>query len=486
MPTLGADTVGMLGPGVAVPTYDRGAITASIVHLGVGNFHRAHQAMYVDRLLRAGETGWGICGVGVLPGDASMRDALGAQDGLYTLSTAAPNGVRRTRVIGSIVDYRFAPDDPPAVVARLAAPATRIVSLTITEGGYGVDDATGAFAPTDESTLADLGGRAVPRSALGLLVAALAQRRDGGVAPFTVMSCDNIQGNGDVARAALTGFAGHRDVALGEWIASEVAFPSSMVDRITPATTGAVRDDVALQLGVGDRWPVRAESFTQWVLEDRFPSGRPPFDTVGVQLVDDVEPYELMKLRLLNASHQAMCHLGLLDGATFVHEVCGDPVYREFLLGYMRDEARPTLRPVPGVDLDRYCAELLDRFTNEVIADTLVRLTVDGSDRIPKFLLPVVRERLAIGGRIDHAALVLAAWSRFVEGATAVAVIDRRLDELRAAAAAERERPGAFLDLRSVFGDLGSSDRLREEFVAARADLLDVGPRRAMMRTLRR
>ncbi len=484
MTDLTARTLGSLDPSVAVPSYDRAAITPGVVHFGVGAFHRAHEAMFLDRILSAGATDWGLTGVGTLAGDAAMRDALTAQDELYTLVTTAPSGDVQARVIGSIVNYLFAPEQPDAVLAALADPATRIASLTITEGGYGINDATGAFEPRDPATLADLDGLpqgALPTSALGFLTAGLRARRDAGQIPFTVMSCDNIQGNGHVARAAVLAFAARIDPELAEWIAAEVSFPNSMVDRITPATTDESRARVARDFGIDDRWPVLSESFVQWVLEDDFTAGRPAFDEVGVQLVADVEPYELMKLRLLNASHQAMSYLGLLSGAEYVHEVCRDELFAGFLLGYMNEEARPTLAPVPGVDLDDYCAELMRRFGSEAIKDTLMRQIVDGSDRIPKFLLPVVREQLRTGGAIDRSALVLAAWSRFIEGVaddgSALEPIDKRLDELRTAVAAEADAPGSFLDYTPVFGDLGADERLRAAFVAARAHLADLGAR---------
>ncbi|MDU0368038.1 mannitol dehydrogenase family protein [Microbacterium sp. NPDC089180] len=473
LPSLAAD--------VSVPTYDRSAVRSRIVHVGVGGFHRAHEAMYLDRLLEAGRGDWGLCGVGVLPFDAAMRDALAAQDRLYTLVTTAPDGSSAARVVGSIVDYLFVPDDPEAVVAKLADPDTAIVSLTITEGGYGIDDATGGYAPRDEPTLADLDGALPPRSVMGLLTEGLRRRRDADIPAFTVMSCDNIQGNGHVARASLLGFAERLDPELAAWIAQNVSFPTSMVDRITPVTTDETRASIAEEFGVDDRWPVRSESFAQWVLEDAFPLGRPAFDEVGVQLVQDVEPYELMKLRLLNASHQAMSYLGILSGAHYVHEVCTDELFVAFLQGYMHAEAIPTLRPVPGIDLDAYCDELIARFGSEAIRDTLARQVVDGSDRLPKFLLPVVREQLAAGGRIDHAALVLAGWSVFLEGRTEsgeeTPAVDSRLDELRAIVA---DDPAALLDYAPVFGDLGQDARLREAYLAARALLAERGARGAI------
>ncbi|QJU53111.1 mannitol dehydrogenase family protein [Herbiconiux sp. KACC 21604] len=507
MTILNAATVGSLDSTVAVPAYDRGAVRPGIVHFGVGAFHRAHEAMFVDRLLGAADAAtddWGIIGVGTLAGDAAMRDALAAQDGLYTLVTTAPSGEVEARVIGSLVRYLFAPEEGAAVVDALRDPAIRIVSLTITEGGYGINDATGAFEPSDAATLADLDvfvghkealtgegaygahplDRPIPTSALGFIVRGLADRRAAGEVPFTVMSCDNIQGNGRVARAAVLAFAQRIDQELAEWIATEVAFPNSMVDRITPATTEESRERVAREFGIDDRWPVLSESFVQWVLEDSFTAGRPPFDEVGVQIVPEVEPYELMKLRLLNASHQAMSYLGLLAGAEYVHEVCRDELFAGFLLSYMTHEARPTLDPVPGVDLDEYSAELMRRFGSEAIADTLMRQIVDGSERIPKFLLPVVRAQLASGGQIERSVLVLAAWSRFIEGVaddgSTLHPVDRRLPELQDAVAGEKDAPGSFLDYTPVFGDLGSDPRLRGAFVEARARLAELGARGAL------
>jgi mannitol 2-dehydrogenase len=476
MTPLTSATVGTLAPAVAVPGYATATVTTGIVHFGVGSFHRAHEAMYVDRILSGGATDWGICGVGVLPGDRAMRDVLRAQNNLYTLVTEDPDGSTTATVVGAITDYLYAPDDPSAVLDRLADDATRIVSLTITEGGYGVDDVTGAFTPRDETTLADLADGApwttAPRSVLGFLTAGLRARKAAGRAPFTVMSCDNIQGNGAAARAAVRGFAERKEPELAAWIADTVAFPSSMVDRITPATTDETRRDVAARYGIDDRWPVASEGFSQWVLEDRFTAGRPQFETVGVQLVDDVEPYELMKLRLLNASHQAMSYLGLLAGLTYVHEACRDPRLRTFLTRYMSEEAVPSLRPVPGVDLPAYCADLLARFGSEAIRDTLARQVVDGSDRIPKFVLPVLRHRLAAGGSTRCCTMVLAAWSRYLDRELGAgrALLDNRAEELRAAVLAERRQPGSFLsELPTVLGDLSRDAGLRASFVEARA-----------------
>ncbi|RIK11332.1 MAG: mannitol dehydrogenase [Acidobacteria bacterium] len=469
-------------PGLSVPTpaYDRRAVVPSVVHLGVGNFHRSHQAVVLDRVLAAGDLGWGVCGVGLLPGDAGTIASLQAQDGLYTLVTVEPDGSPQARVVGSLVDVRLAPEDPAAVLERLADPVTRIVTLTITEGGYGVDDATGQFRPDDPLILADLDGGAAPRSAVGYLVEALRLRRDRGTGPFTVVSCDNLQGNGQVARTAVLGLARARDPELAGWIAASVPFPSSMVDRITPATTDADRALVRESAGVEDRCPVRSESYLQWVLEDDFAAGRPDLGRAGVQLVEDVAPYELMKLRLLNASHQAIGYLGLLAGYEHVHEVCRDPGLAGFLRRYMDREARPTLAPVPGVDLDDYCTSLLTRFSGDALADTLRRQVVDGSERLAKFLVPVLRDQLAAGGDITCCATVLAAWGRHLDRHLepgAEELPDRRAAELLELAARERHAPGALLDLVPVFGGVGAHPRLRTAYTKARHALEHEGAR---------
>ncbi len=478
---LSTATLADLDPSVAVPTYDRGAVTTGVVHIGVGGFHRAHQAMYLDALMRAGRAmEYGICGVGLLPGDARMRDALRAQDGLYTLVLKHPDGTLEPRVIGSITEYLFAPDDPEAVVEKMADPATRIVSLTVTEGGYSTDPVTGEFAP-GPAVLADLEPGSTPSTTFGLLTEALVRRRARGLAPFTVMSCDNLQGNGHLAQRVFTAFATLRDAELGAWVGSEVAFPNSMVDRITPATTPEDVGLVAERFGIDDAWPVVAEPFAQWALEDRFTSGRPPLEEVGVQVVDDVEPYELMKLRLLNASHQALCYVGHLAGYRLVHEVCQDAVFAEFLLAYMDAEATPTLQPVPGVDLTDYKHTLIERFSNPGVRDTVARLCADSSDRIPTWLLPVVRANLASGGPVRLSAAVVASWARYAEGVDergdAITVVDRLADRLVPLARRQRTEPLAFLSDRAVFGDLADEPRFVEAYTDALRSLHERGAR---------
>jgi mannitol 2-dehydrogenase len=479
---LNARTLKYWSDRLALPAYDRNLVTPGVVHFGVGGFHRSHQAMYHDRLMNEGTAlDWGICGVGVMAADQLMKQVLDAQDGLYTLVLKHSDGTYEPRVIGSIVEYLFAPADPEAVIEKMAAESTRIVSLTITEGGYNISDVTGEFDAANPEVIHDLEPDAVPRTTFGLITEALRRRRQRGLAPFTVMSCDNLQGNGYLTKRVFTAFARLRDPELGDWVEREVCFPSSMVDRITPVTTDADRAEIQERFGIEDRWPVVCEPYTQWVLEDAFGAGRPAYEQVGVQVVDQVEPYELMKLRLLNGSHQAMCYFAYLAGYRLVHEAAQDPLFQAFLLGYMNDEATPTLAPVPGVDLDGYKHTLIERFSNPQVRDTIARLCAESSDRIPKWLLPVVRQQLATGGEIRRSAAVVASWARYAEGVDEagepIEVVDRLRDSLKELARRQRDDPDAFIANRDVFGDLANDKRFVTAYRSALSSLHQRGAR---------
>ena len=468
-----------------MPSYDRSTVTAAIVHFGVGGFHRAHQAMYLDRLMSEGlATDWGICGMGVMPSDARMRDVMAAQDNLYTLVLKHPDGRREGRVIGSIVEYLYAPDDPTAAIEKLASPQTLIVSLTVTEGGYNIHQVTGEFDPTTPAIVADAQAGAVPATVFGLIVRALQVRRERGIPPFTIMSCDNIQGNGHVAKGAFSNFARLVSPELGDWVEANVRFPNSMVDRITPVTTEGDRAEVRDLFGVDDAWPVVCEPFEQWVLEDSFESGRPPFEHAGVQLVDDVEPYELMKLRLLNASHQGMAYFGHLAGHRYAHEAAGDPVIAAFLRQYMDLEATPTLRPVPGVDLESYKSTLIERFANPEVRDTLARLAAESSDRIPKWLVPVILQQLEAGGEIRRSAAIVASWARYAEGVDErgepITVVDNLRERVMEAARREREVPLSFVEDRQLFSDLVDDERFTAPYLTALKTLQSDGAAAAL------
>ena len=480
MQKLSNRTIGQLPHNVAHPTYDRARVKVGIVHFGVGGFHRAHQAMYLDRLMNQGEAlDWGICGVGVLPQDQRMRDALRGQDGLYTLVVKHPDGRYEARVVGSIVDYRYAPDDPQDVIELMAAPSTRIVSMTVTEGGYNLHPATGEFDFDNPDVLHDLSEGAAPRTLFGLVTEGLGRRRARGISPFTVMSCDNIQGNGDVARQMFTAFASRKNPGLGAWIREAVVFPNAMVDRITPVTTMEDIAEVAERFNIDDAWPVMTEPFTQWVVEDHFSCGRPAYERVGVQMTHDVAPYELMKLRLLNASHQALCYFGRLAGYRYKHEAMRNPLFPTFLMNYMTREATPTLRPAPGVDFADYRHTLIDRFANPEVRDTLLRVSSAGSDKIPKWLLPVVRAQLASGGEISRSAATVASWARYCEGfdeqGEPMEMWEQRKDELMGVAAHNRDNVTAFIENRSIFGDLIDQPRFVEAYRQALTSLHTVG-----------
>ena len=466
---LNAENLSRLPADLAVPAYDRGALRTGIVHFGVGGFHRAHQAMYLDRLMNDGKAlDWAICGVGVMPADRRMQQVLDAQDGLYTLVVKAPDGTLEARVIGSIREYLFAPDDPEAVIEKMASPEVRIVSLTVTEGGYNFNAVTGEFMADNKDIQHDLALPNQPRTTFGLITAAIERRRERGRPAFTIMSCDNIQGNGDAARRSFVAFAALRDPALATYVTENVRFPNSMVDRITPVTTDEDRDEVRKHFGVDDGWPVVCEPFTQWTLEDSFGAGRPAWEEAGVQVVPDVEPYELMKLRLLNASHQALCYFGYLSGYRLVHDVARDPAFAKFLLTYMKREAEPTLEPVPGINLDEYQHQLIERFSNAQVKDTVARLCAESSDRIPKWLLPVIRHNLDTGGEIKLATAVVASWARYDEGTdeqgAPIDIVDRLRDELNAIALTQRDNPTAFIQNRELFGDLADNARFVEAY----------------------
>lgn len=474
--------------GVAAPRYDRSAVTAGIVHLGVGAFHRVHEAVYTDDLLQGGATEWGICGVGVLPQDARMAQVLRAQDHLYTVIVKDGGGDVSARVIGSLVDYLLAPEDPDAVVARIASPETRIVSLTITEGGYSVNEATGAFDPTPE-VLADLEPGATPSTAFGLVVAGLARRRAEGTGPLTVMSCDNLPGNGELAKLAFCAFAERLDPALAAWMEVEVAFPNTMVDRIAPVTTDADRELLADTFGVKDGWPAVSEPFSMWVIQDRFVAGRPAWEDAGATIAHDVRPYELMKLGLLNSSHQALAYFGHLLGHVYADQAATDPDIADLVTRYLT-EATPSIPQDDEMDLPGFRDQLLPRFSNTAIGDTVARLAAFSSDRIPQWLVPVIRKNLAAGRPVPYAAAIVASWARYAEGVDEdgepIDAVDRRWEDRHAAALAQADDPLAFVRDRNLFGDLADDPAFTEPYLAALRTLRTDGARATLKEALAR
>jgi len=451
--------------GVATPEYDRSMLQCRIVHIGVGGFHRAHLAVYTDELA-AGGSDWGIRGLGILANDAAMADALGAQDGLYSLIEREDDDTTVT-VIGSLVDYVYAKGQPDHAVSCLADPHVAVVSLTITEAGY---------APQARD------GERGPLTAFDLIAKALDGRRRAGAAPVTILSCDNLPGNGDVAKASTLTAAGRRNGGLADWIEQHCTFPNSMVDRITPTTTDGDREWLAAHHGIADRWPVVTEPFRQWVVEDHFANGRPRWEDVGVVFTDDVRSWELYKLRLLNAAHSCMAYLCALAGIVHVDEAIATPEVRQFLDALLAREAIPSLARIPGHRPEDYVATVLHRFANTGVRDQIARLCVDGASKFPTFLVPTIEHRLAHDGPVTCSALALAGWARYLgtipEHDQAV---DGSAGPARALAARAITDPAQFLDLDGVMTDpLRNSHRFRTAFVRAYADVAETGALAAM------
>jgi fructuronate reductase len=481
---LGRANLDRLAPRIRRPAYDRSRITPGIVHLGLGAFHRAHQAVVVDDCLASGATAWGIIGASLRSPDT--RDALAPQDHLYTVAVRAAEGTEH-RVIGALLDSVVAREKPSRLVDRMADPSTRIVSLTVTEKGYCHTPQTGDLDERHPDAVHDLNNFDAPRSAPGFIVAALARRRAQGLSPFTVLCCDNLATNGHTVQRIVTQFAALRSKDLGKWIADTVAFPCTMVDRIVPETTDNDRDAVSAALGLRDAWPVMTEPFTQWVVEDRFAAGRPDLAAAGVELVTDVKPFELMKLRLLNASHSALAYLGYLAGYETIADTMTDPHFAR-LAAQVMEEAAVTLTMPSGTDLAAYRASLLKRFSNPALHHRTWQIAMDGSQKLPQRLLGAMQDRIAKNMPIATHALAVAGWMRYVtaidEQGRAIDVRDPLAGELTALAReagpiAERLAP-ALLGVTKVFGPLGAEPRLREAVTAALGRLYAQGARRAV------
>ncbi|OHV20071.1 mannitol dehydrogenase family protein [Rhizobium sp. RMa-01] len=466
----------------AIPGYDRASLKAGIVHFGVGNFHRAHQAIYLDDLFNAGaDHDWAIVGAGVLPSDAAMREKLAAQDFLTTV-VEQDNNKTAARVTAPMIDI-LPVGDPAAIIARLVDPEIRIVSLTITEGGYFID-ASGTFNPAHPDIAADGHSPDAPKTVFGLIVAGLKARKAKGIGPFTVMSCDNIPHNGTVTANAVVGTAALSDPGFAEWIRENVAFPNAMVDRITPATGQREIDFLRDNFEIEDNWPVYCEEFKQWVLEDKFTAGRPALEKVGVTFVPDVTPYEHMKIRILNGGHAAIAYPAALMDIHFVHDSMEDPLIRAFLAKLEKDEIIPIVPPVPNTSLTDYFALIEHRLLNPKIADTIPRLAQDGSNRQPKFILPSTLDNLSQGRDVVGLALVSALWCRYFAGKTDsgkdIVFNDASADRLHAAAVKAKDDPSAFLVFDDIFGEVAKSDLFRKRFAHALKTLWEKGTRETL------
>jgi len=460
---------------VARPRYDRSGVRTGIVHLGLGAFHRAHQAEFTDDCLNAGETGWGIAAASLRNPDT--RDALLPQDGLYTLALRE-NADQVLRVIGAINQTFVAPEDPGALIAVMADPAVRIVTLTVTEKGYTANIADGDLRLDDPGVQHDLAHPHSPRTALGFVAQALAMRRAAGDKPFTLLSCDNLPDNGHFLHNVLGQFAESRDADFGRYVMDEVVCPSCMVDRIVPATTDADRDMIAARLGMRDACPVMAEPYFQWVIEDHFPTGRPEWERSGVVFANAIGPYEAMKLRLLNGAHSTIAAMGRISGHATVADAFGNSVIRAFIAAYWAEVA-PTI--APGTDVAGYTARLLTRFDNTALHHKTAQIAMDGSLKVPQRIVAPLRDLVAMGRPTPILCFALAAWIRSCQGPDeaggAMPLSDPQLQGwpgLPAAGVPVANTVRAYLGLSSVFG-LGLSEYLAPALETALADIRNFG-----------
>ncbi len=457
---LNQNNLSQLSPDISTPAYDRVKIKTGIVHIGVGGFHRSHQAYYTNTLLHQPDASdWGICGVGLREADRNISEILKRQDYLYSLIVKHPGGKVDTTIIGSIIDFMLSVDNPQAVIDKMAGRDIKIVSLTITEGGYNFNPSNGEFDFENPDIQHDLINPENPKTVFGYLTAALRKRRHAGIPAFTIQSCDNIQHNGDVAMKMVMAFAKKQDAELAEWIKKDVRFPNAMVDRITPVTSKEDIGYLESEFGLKDEWPVTCEPFCQWVIEDHFSDGRPAWEKVGVQFVPDVTPYEKMKIRLLNAGHSVLGLLGSIHGHETIDQCVSDPLFADYLRKFMDTEATPILDAVEGVDLDAYKDSLIERFGNPNIKDNLARICLESSAKLPKFLIATINENLAQGGSIKYATLVIAAWCYYSDKGVnrhnkPIEITDTMKYELHEAAMETHNDKLSFLKLRSLFGDL--------------------------------
>lgn len=492
-PRLSLGTLAGLPADIARPAYDVSRLPVGIVHLGLGAFFRAHGIWVTDLAIsQAGEDAapWGVAGVSLR--SPATRDALARQDGLYTVLERHGGGAQ-ARVVGAVRNLLVAPENPRAVLKAMARPEVRIVTLTITEKGYGLDPATGELDRTRPDIARDLAQPEVPASALGFIARALAMRRAAGIPPFTLLPCDNLHANGRTLRRLLLAFADALDPALARFVEAEVATPSTMVDRIVPATADADRAEVAACLGVEDAWPVVTEPFWQWVIEDDFPTGRPAWEAFGAQMTQDVTPFESMKLRLLNGAHSSLAYLGFLAGRETVADVMTDPVLAGFVTRLM-DEITPTVPPPPGTDIPGYARALRERFANPALGHRTTQIAMDGSQKLPPRLLGTIADRLAAGLPIPHLALGVAGWMAYVAGRDAAdrrwQVQDPLADDVARLADDAFADPEAYgrqlFGLRSVFGDaLPREARFTDPVLSFLRTLLTQGPQAAIDQSVR-
>ena len=471
---------------IKTPGYKRKKIKAGIIHIGVGGFHRAHQAYYTDQLLHDEcINDWGICGVGLLEFDQKIINTLKEQDGLYTLIIKGLDGTLDKTVVGSIVEYLFAPENPMVVIEKMADPDIKIITLTITEGGYNYNEASDEFDSNNPKIQHDLKYKKSPKTIFGYLNHALKLRKDRGLKGLTIQSCDNIQGNGHLTKRMLLSYVKLAEPSLLDWVESNVSFPNSMVDRITPVTTPSDISELKESDGIEDRWPVVCEPFIQWVIEDDFIAGRPPWEQVGAQFVKDVIPFEKMKLSLLNAGHTILGVLGALIGYSTIDEAVNDSDIRTFLQNYMDDEASPVLGQIEGVNLQTYKRSLMERFGNIYIKDQIERICSESSAKIPIFILPTITKQLKGQSNVKHAAFIIAAWAIyslcFDENGKELNRDDVQKYVLNKLAKKAVDNPTSFLENEAIFGNLKESKVFVNSYTSAYNNIKENGIRKCII-----
>lgn len=473
---------------VSVPSYDRSEIKEGIVHVGIGGFHRSHQAYYIDQLLNNGAgKDWGICGVSLLEHDAKIHKTLTNQEGLYTLVVKQPDGTCINRVIGSIIGYLYAPENPQAVIDKMAAEDIKIITLTITEGGYNFNEATNSFDFENPLIKHDLANPQNPKTIFGYLTEAFKKRKSLGHAGVTIHSCDNILGNGKMAKKMLESFIQEADPTLLSWVESNVSFPNSMVDRITPVTKQEDIDQLKATTGIEDQWPVVCEPFRQWIIEDNFVAGRPELERLtneGIQYVENVEAYERMKLSLLNAGHSVIGILGALLGYSTIDQAVKDLNISVFLRKFMDIEVTPILGEIKGINLEEYKNSLLERFGNANIKDQVERICSESSSKLPVFVFPTVISQIKKNGSISMSAFLIAAWAVYLlgknENGEPISIQDANKNMLTERANQSTKDPKYFLGLTAVFGSLNSYPMFVDTYTAAYNAIVQNGVAKAV------
>lgn len=467
---LNNNILSSLNKQIQIPSYNRSALSVGIVHIGIGNFHRSHQAYILDRYIqKTNALNWGICAVGLLPQDESICNRMEQQDCLYTLSEKKENGNIQVSVIGSIVKCLHAPSNPQKVIQQMADIETKLITLTITEGGYNCNATTGEFIADDTLIIWDIENPDSPKTVFGYLTQAFTLRKELNAGGITIQSCDNIQHNGDLLRKMLLSFITIAKPDLKDWVIENIAFPNSMVDRITPVSVKGDADFLKQEFQVEDLCPVVSETFFQWVVEDKFKNERPLLEQLGVEYVKDVTPYENMKLRLLNAGHSFLGFLGKIASYQYIHETVKDSSIRNSLLEFYNQEAIPNILDFPISQIEAYVKVLLERFGNPYIKDHIDRILSESSAKIPKFLIPTINDQIQKGKSVKMSILVLASWYCYIKRASSAYEINDEMRELLFEKVHNSSKEGhvEFLEIDSIFGNIASNISLNNEFELA-------------------